>query len=321
MASPVSLYHDTAATATSTEKPMLRRRRGPRCQLCKRQHQKVSQLDYQHTNRPTRSTYLIPITQCRFTHDREVCDRCLNLGYECRLMTRTERRPTPPVRAPRAKRGSNIFKCDACRQHHQKCEPEDRVWPARCTRCIKQKQQCTPPRDALGRNIPYIRGGEGIGGGGCDGGDGGHDVGQGVVRANHNSGSLEPWPGRPVPPADHAPPPPPAAYESEVSGASSEETPASGFGLLLPAREEGAGGPPPRTRTGTADMGTNDTGETIRRMEDEFHDVLRQLEKRHARELDAQRGRYEEELGVQRDRYEQRLDDLIRIMRNMGRQH
>lgn len=190
------------------------------------------------------------------------------------------------------------------------CEPEDRVWPARCTRCIKQKQQCTPPHDALGRNIPYVRGG----------GSGGDDIGQGAT--NSTSGSLEPWPGRSVLLANHVPLP--AAYGSELSGSSLEGTPASTRLPILPVREEPSETEgPPRTRTGrtpTADMVTH-TGETIRRMEDEFHDVLRQLEKRHTRELETQRDRYEEELGVQRDRYEQRLDDLIRIMRNVGREH
>lgn len=174
------------------------------------------------------------------------------------------------------------------------CEPEDRVWPAKCTRCVKQKQPCSPPRDALGRDIPYIRDG------------GGGDV---VLRGN---GGFDSWP--------H---PPGSADQAEYASSSTTTTSALSWPSHRRANSSASCETTSMVRTEQADDEAAPRidavpGEIVRRMEDEFRDVLGQLESRHARDMRAQRDEYEGELRAQRDRYEQRLDDMIRIMKDMG---
>ncbi|KAK3346347.1 heterokaryon incompatibility protein-domain-containing protein [Lasiosphaeria hispida] len=45
-----------------------------------------------------------------------------------------------------AKRGRyHYLKCNTCRQKKKKCEPVDRVWPARCNLCVASSLDCSPP--------------------------------------------------------------------------------------------------------------------------------------------------------------------------------
>ncbi|KAK0724858.1 heterokaryon incompatibility protein-domain-containing protein [Lasiosphaeris hirsuta] len=45
-----------------------------------------------------------------------------------------------------AKRGRyHYLKCTTCRQKKKKCEPVDRVWPARCNLCVTLSLECSPP--------------------------------------------------------------------------------------------------------------------------------------------------------------------------------
>lgn len=167
--------------------------------------------------------------------------------------------------------------------------------------CIKQKQPCGPPHDALGRNIPYIRNGR-------DKDDISHHF--------MGNGGIRPWLDSSIP-GDRTEQTNMlvlTAPESEPLGSSSEKTSVS---TKLPGWEEPIEVSPRIGKPPTHMV----PGETIRRMEDEFHDLLRQLEKKHVQELKTQKDMYEEEIGIQRDRYEQRLDDLIRIMRTMGQEH
>ena len=199
------------------------------------------------------------------------------------------------------------------------CEPEDRVWPARCSRCVKQKLPCSPPRDALGRDIPYVQ----DSGGGDD--DGGLEPSS-WPQPPESSGRAEYTPRTATPAAfswssSHRR----AGSTSEASASTSAyevaATPAPVTARPDRDRDDTAlihGGLLPRIVDASRDGGTAVPGEIVRRMEDEFRDVLGQLESRHARDMRAQRDEYEVELRAQRDRYEQRLDDLIRIMRDMG---
>ena len=195
------------------------------------------------------------------------------------------------------------------------CEPEDRVWPARCTRCVKQKQPCSPPRDALGRDIPYVR--DSVGGDDDDG-----------EVLEPSSWSQVPTPaGRTEYTPSSATPVAFSWSSSHQRAGSTSEASASAYEPTVTKQIDRAdtapidGGAPPRvvdSSVGSGDTAVVVPGEIIRRMEDEFRDVLGQLESRHARDMQAQRDEYEVELRTQRDRYEQRLDDLIRIMKDMG---
>lgn len=57
---------------------------------------------------------------------------------------------------------------------------------------------------------------------------------------------------------------------------------------------------------------------TLQTMEEEFRDILKSAEERHKAEIKALKDKYQKELMQQRDKYESRIDDLIKIMKNMG---
>ncbi|KAI1496576.1 hypothetical protein F5X99DRAFT_63244 [Biscogniauxia marginata] len=98
------------------------RTRTPRCQKCCRQHHKC--------------TYSQP----------DVCDNCLKTGTECRpMIVRKQLRPLKDKPLP-LRHSWHVKKCDRCRRGHMRCEPNDRVWPDKCHRCLITGYQCSPAR-------------------------------------------------------------------------------------------------------------------------------------------------------------------------------
>ncbi|CZR70038.1 uncharacterized protein PAC_19939 [Phialocephala subalpina] len=50
---------------------------------------------------------------------------------------------------PTMRRTLNLLKCQACRAARKKCDPEDRVWPQKCERCLSHKPEpleCSEPQ-------------------------------------------------------------------------------------------------------------------------------------------------------------------------------
>lgn len=60
-------------------------------------------------------------------------------------------------------------------------------------------------------------------------------------------------------------------------------------------------------------------GAIINRMEGEFEEILRQTRVKHKQELEDMKMSYEAELKSHRETYERRLDDMIQIIKDMGR--
>lgn len=72
-------------------------------------------------------------------------------------------------------------------------------------------------------------------------------------------------------------------------------------------------------RRGGGGAGQDDLQTTIHTMEEEFQEVLRTEQERHDAETRTIKAKYEQELAQQRERYEGRIDDLIKIMKSIGR--
>ncbi|CAJ2501167.1 Uu.00g040200.m01.CDS01 [Anthostomella pinea] len=62
-----------------------------------------------------------------------------------------------------------------------------------------------------------------------------------------------------------------------------------------------------------------ETRQTIQAMEAEFRDVLKAEQERHQTQINTLKAEHEQELRVQREKYETRMDDLISIMKSVGR--
>ncbi|CZR63606.1 related to vegetatible incompatibility protein HET-E-1 [Phialocephala subalpina] len=74
--------------------------------------------------------------KCVFSSPNESCDRCRQYDYICVF---TESTP----QNKRRKLGD--YTCEYCRKLKQKCLPEGRVWPAKCSRCVQSGLSCSKP--------------------------------------------------------------------------------------------------------------------------------------------------------------------------------
>ncbi|KAI1079985.1 hypothetical protein F5B20DRAFT_541917 [Whalleya microplaca] len=102
----------------------------PRCEICKKQHQK-----------------------CTFLNPSGKCDKCFKQCYECRIVDVVRRhtyhrrpknvKPETAKRQPTNHRG---LKCDWCYSNNKTCLPAKRIWPAKCKGCMQRGLPCSPPQ-------------------------------------------------------------------------------------------------------------------------------------------------------------------------------
>ncbi|KAK8022087.1 ankyrin [Apiospora rasikravindrae] len=295
---------------------------------------------------------------CTWKREDDQCDRCIDHGIQCRLPRPATSASTIEVKGEgESTRGStsetepaapsalfrNRLNCDTCRRHHQTCRPLGRKWPQKCERCIEKGFECGPPRSKKDYELDVAqqegtmrrrRARRSTAGGTAS-------SQQQQTSHNHTNGMLM------LVESDV-----PGYAEDEEQSESSDREPdlnsSSSIlvgGRLPPAkrqRTDTVGGADEgrargnaavaaamattsRPNNGTDGRGSNsgnvdhDLQKTIHTMEEEFQEVLRTEQERHDAEMRAVKAKYEQELAQQRERYEDRIDDLIKIMKSMGR--
>ncbi|KAK6851533.1 ankyrin [Apiospora arundinis] len=312
----------------------------------------------QVTTIPTCNTCRTSDEECTWKRQDDQCDRCIDHGLQCRRprparassievkgeATRASTSETEQA-APAVFRSKNTLQCNTCRRHHQTCRPLGRVWPQKCERCIEKGWDCTPPRTKQeyeqdkgteGRmRKPYARQGTARKSSAQQ-----QQQQQQTPQDHHTNGMLmlvesdimndaeevedqyessserDPESSILVGGGDHhsAPLAKRQRTDSHINGGGDEGR-AAGARVAASAA---AATPSTATARGSSSA-ENDLQKTIHTMEEEFQEVLRMEQERHDAEIRNLKARYEQELVKQRERYEGRIDDLIKIMKSMGR--
>ncbi|KAK8061096.1 ankyrin [Apiospora hydei] len=282
------------------------------------------------------------------------CSTCIDHGIQCRLPRPATSASTIEVKGEGAStRGStsetepavasalfrNRLNCDTCRRHHQTCRPLGRKWPQKCERCIEKGFECGPPRSkkdyehdvaqqesskrrrrarrsTAGRNSSSQQQ------------QTSHDHTNGLLmlvesditghaedEAQSESSDREPDFSSSILVGGR---PPPAKRQRTDAAGGADEGRTRGNAAVAAAMatarpNNGADG-----RGGSVGV-DHDLQKTIHTMEEEFQEVLRTEQERHDAEIRAVKAKYEQELAQQRERYEGRIDDLIKIMKSIGR--
>ncbi|KAI1143283.1 hypothetical protein F5Y05DRAFT_408732 [Hypoxylon sp. FL0543] len=170
------------------------------------------------------------------------------------------------------------------------CHPVGRAWPDKCEYCIARGLPCTAPRTKKDFNGSVS----------AQGGDGSTSETNAENRFQ-----------RPEDDAIGVP-----SISRPLSEVSDFDAPASAAPTLVMPRIK-------RVKSGARDSEISSDKEveqlrdTIRRMEDEFMEVLGTEKENHQVEIRALKDKHREELNQQRERYESRIDDLIKIMKKM----
>ncbi|KAI1209008.1 uncharacterized protein F4807DRAFT_107589 [Annulohypoxylon truncatum] len=221
--------------------------------------------------------------KCSWTRQDDACDRCLEKGFSC-----PPRKGTPGFRLPTR----SLFKCDYCRKAHETCHPVNRKWPDKCEFCVARNYPCTIPRDK--REFEDFR-----------------------VRQEREESISE----------THVEYEPHPAQNQEVT----TFIPSASNIMLEISDSDDTISPistpdlPPlkRMKEGNRDIQPAAVEEVerlkymIQSMENEFKEVLKAEQERYEMNIKALKVEHREELVQQRQRYESRIDDLIRIMKNL----
>ncbi|KAK7961110.1 hypothetical protein PG996_011750 [Apiospora saccharicola] len=209
----------------------------------------------------------------------------------------------------------------------------NRKWPQKCERCIEKGFDCGPPRSKQDYERDAAQ----------EGGKrqrrprrstAGTSSQQQQASQNHTDGMLMlidsdlPQDGdEQSEPSDHGPEPSilergglPSAkrQRTETTADEGRARGAAAVAALVSATPNNSNGANSRRRSG-ADHDNLQMQTTIHTMEEEFQEVLRTEQERHDAEIRTMKAKYEQELAQQRERYEGRIDDLIKIMKSIGR--
>ncbi|KAK8076669.1 hypothetical protein PG994_003941 [Apiospora phragmitis] len=268
---------------------------------------------------------------CTWKREDDRCDRYIDHGLQCRL-PRPARVSSIEVKGEAESTRASTSETD--RHHLLSFSSAIRVagtirqkWPEKCERCIEKGFDCTRPRskkdyeehDAQQGRAPASRSAD----------TAGNQPQQQQRQASHHHTKGMLMPIDPAEDSDHADngeeqpdilisggrPPPPAKRQRTDNGDQGR----AGAGAVIAAAMATAAASNATAGGGGGGSAENNLHKTIHTMEEEFQEVLRAEQKRHSAEIRAIKDKYEQELAQQRERYERRIDNLIKIMKSIGR--
>ncbi|RYP21736.1 hypothetical protein DL767_009198 [Monosporascus sp. MG133] len=218
--------------------------------------------------------------RCTFLNPSGKCDKCYRRGYECRIIDVVQAR---------------AFMARSKKSAPRQAESRGARQVLKCDSCRDNNTTCLPDKrvwpakcsECLQNGLPC-----------CPPALNKRSESEQVLAQYHTGGFLMPI----------------SSDESESSESSDSDSDAS-IPAVLPARKRKR----QEDSSGDAQTEIANLRDTMARMEDEYQEVIRNMQANHEQELGALRAKYEravDDLANASRNHERRLDDMIYIMKN-----